>query len=75
MNGNDDAFSVARLGEDVMTAFDAIECPSGLLYRLSKIFAGHLLQTTSSNTRSFALMGSESWPTSSQSSIASIKFV
>ena len=40
MNGDDDAFSAACFSEDVMAAFDAIELPSSLLYRLGKIFAG-----------------------------------
>ncbi len=74
MNGNDDAFMMACFGEDVVAAFDTIECPPGLLYSLGKIVAGHLLQTTNSNMRSLVLMGLVSCPTSIHSSIASIKF-
>ena len=43
---NDDAFAFARLGENMVTAVDALEQPAALLDETDKLFSRNLFHST-----------------------------
>ena len=45
MNGNDNTFALACLGENMVTAVDALEQPATFLDETDKLFAGNLLHS------------------------------
>ena len=67
MNRDDDALPMTFLGENMMTAVDALEPPSVALKDADKILTGNLFHTVSSSTLSLALVAVTSSSTDSQS--------